>query len=242
MNNLKGIPLPPFTVKIIDQDLNQEMTSTVNARELHGKLQVGKDFTNWIKGRINKYEFVQGVDFIHLTKTGEMKNVSIYYLTVDMAKELSMIENNAIGRIARRYFIAMEKADKPISIEDMLLEAHNKLKAERLKLEKSDFEKKQIYNEFVEKMKIEGYRNFKDSADIIDIKGFGRNTMLKFLRDKKWFTKTNRPYRVQIEMGRFVVKNIDTYLANDIHYRRDVVMITEKGIIDIMLQARNTIT
>jgi hypothetical protein len=32
-----------------------------------------------------------------------------YHLTLDMAKELSMVENNAKGREARRYFIAMEK-------------------------------------------------------------------------------------------------------------------------------------
>ena len=34
----------------------------VNARELHGFLEVGKDFSNWIKDRINKYGFAEGED------------------------------------------------------------------------------------------------------------------------------------------------------------------------------------
>lgn len=35
----------------------------VNARDLHAFLQVGKDFSNWIKGRVDKYDFVEGKDF-----------------------------------------------------------------------------------------------------------------------------------------------------------------------------------
>ena len=90
----------------------------VNARDLHAFLQVGRDFTTWIKGRISKYEFVQSLDFEIVEKmsspnAGSSKSrqqiLVEYHLTLDMAKELSMVENNAKGREARRYFIAMEK-------------------------------------------------------------------------------------------------------------------------------------
>ncbi len=37
--------------------------SWINARTLHKELKVGKDFTNWIKGRINKYEFIENEDY-----------------------------------------------------------------------------------------------------------------------------------------------------------------------------------
>lgn len=86
---------------------------TVNARELHQFLGVGKDFSSWIKERISKYDFIENQDFEVFTKIGE--NLSggrpqiEYVLSIDMAKELSMVENNERGRMARRYFIECEK-------------------------------------------------------------------------------------------------------------------------------------
>ncbi|MBA9086983.1 phage anti-repressor protein [Fontibacillus solani] len=87
----------------------------VDARELCGFLNVGRDFTTWLKDRIEKYGFVDGEDFIlTLTKTGERQNVTRhdYILKLDMAKELAMVENNEQGRKARRYFIKVEKRFK----------------------------------------------------------------------------------------------------------------------------------
>jgi phage anti-repressor protein len=75
-------------------------------------LQVGRDFTNWIKDRIKDYGFVEGRDFVlTLAKTGERKNVVVheYHITLDMAKELSMVERNEKGKEARLYFIDCEK-------------------------------------------------------------------------------------------------------------------------------------
>lgn len=95
--------------------LQQEDGSWIDARTLHKELKVGKDFTTWIKGKISKYEFIENEDWkLTFTKTGERKNVKVnnYSLTLDMAKELSMVENNKIGRISRKYFIAIDKAFK----------------------------------------------------------------------------------------------------------------------------------
>lgn len=85
-----------------------------DARELHSRLQVGRDFSNWIKDRIEQYGFIEGEDYSpNLAKTpkgskGGRPTID-YLLTLDMAKELAMIENNAIGRQVRRYFIRAEK-------------------------------------------------------------------------------------------------------------------------------------
>lgn len=84
-----------------------------DARTLHTFLQVKRDFTTWIKARIRKFGFVANEDYL-LTKSGEQlpsgtKYVHDYRLTVGMAKELSMVENNEQGQAARRYFIACEK-------------------------------------------------------------------------------------------------------------------------------------
>jgi anti-repressor protein len=92
----------------------------VNARELHEFLKVGRDFTTWIKDRINKYGFVEGMDYIvTFTKTGERSNVvkHEYILKMDMAKELAMVENNSRGRAVRRYFIEIEKKYRQQAID-----------------------------------------------------------------------------------------------------------------------------
>lgn len=47
-------------IKISEQAIGQEIVQTVSARELHAFLEVKRDFSNWIKDRINKYDFKEG--------------------------------------------------------------------------------------------------------------------------------------------------------------------------------------
>lgn len=107
LNNEKG---GVEVVEIIEHDGKQ----AVNARELHQKLGVGKDFSSWIKNRIEKYGFVKNQDYSSFTQIGEReKGATVrkeYALSLDMAKELCMIENNEQGRLFRKYFIEVEKA------------------------------------------------------------------------------------------------------------------------------------
>lgn len=96
-------------VPIYEKDGREKL---INARELHNVMKVGKDFTTWIKDRIEKYGFIENEDYLlTFTKIGERKNVlkHEYYLVMDMAKELCMVENNEIGRKIRKYFIEVEK-------------------------------------------------------------------------------------------------------------------------------------
>ena len=111
----------------------------VSGRELHEFLEVGKDFTTWIKDRIEKYGFIENEDYtIMLTKTGERSNVTKteYILTLDTAKEISMVQNNEKGSQARKYFIAVEKkykqALKPMSQAELTAAiAQNQVEIER---------------------------------------------------------------------------------------------------------------
>ncbi|HOX92504.1 MAG TPA: antA/AntB antirepressor family protein [Spirochaetales bacterium] len=90
---------------------------TVDARELHAALEVARDFSTWIKDRIEKYGFIHGQDY-QLTKSGEVVERAQgggtardrYDLTVAMAKELATVENNDRGREVRRYLIQVEEA------------------------------------------------------------------------------------------------------------------------------------
>jgi len=62
----------------------------VSARELHLFLEVGGDFSNWIKGRIEEYGFIENQDYMVFAEIGENSNggrsLKEYALTLDMAK------------------------------------------------------------------------------------------------------------------------------------------------------------
>jgi anti-repressor protein len=107
--------LVPVTQSII----NGETVPTVSARELHVFLEVGKDFSTWIKERIAQYGFIENQDFVVFTEIGENplggRPAKEYAITLDMAKELSMVERNEKGKQARQYFIECEKKLKEYS-------------------------------------------------------------------------------------------------------------------------------
>lgn len=94
--------------------LGTRYADTVNARDLHAFLESKQDFSTWIKNRIQQYDFVENQDFIRFHKKMEANNATQidYHLTLDMAKELSMVERNAKGKEARQYFIECERIAK----------------------------------------------------------------------------------------------------------------------------------
>lgn len=98
-------------VKVTSEKINGESVKTVNARDLYEFLGGSQQFADWIKNRIEKYGFEDGSDYVRLHKKMKANNATMieYHITFDMAKELSMVENNEKGRMARRYFIECEK-------------------------------------------------------------------------------------------------------------------------------------
>lgn len=109
-------------MQLIDIQLlpvGRDKLQTVNARELHAFLEVGKDFSTWIKERIQQYGFLENQDFVidspnlvNQNRRGGDRRSKDYHLTLDMAKELAMVERNDKGRQARRYFIDCERRAK----------------------------------------------------------------------------------------------------------------------------------
>ena len=93
--------------------MNSNTVDTVSARELHTFLEVQTRFNDWIAARINEYEFIENQDFVSFTENSAKpkggRPSREYYITLDMAKELSMVERNDKGRQVRRYFIECEK-------------------------------------------------------------------------------------------------------------------------------------
>ena len=102
------IPIHPG--KIAD-----DVTPTVNARDLHTFLNVATRFNDWVTTRIEQYGFIENQDFVTFTENPVKGRPSIEYaVTLDMAKELAMVERNDQGKLARQYFIACEKRLKTL--------------------------------------------------------------------------------------------------------------------------------
>ena len=80
-------------IRIVNTKISDAEIKTVNARELHVFLDSGQEFANWIKSRIADFGFIDGQDFLTiLSKTPKGGRPSReYYISLDMAKELSMV-------------------------------------------------------------------------------------------------------------------------------------------------------
>lgn len=124
MNELAALlPIAPAAV-------GTATVQTVDARKLYAYLEVGKDFSTWIKDRIDAYDFAADVDYVIESRspesgTGNRGARIDYHLTLDTAKEIAMVERNDKGKLARRYFIDCERrlhdaAQLPVNFAEAL--------------------------------------------------------------------------------------------------------------------------
>ena len=104
-------------INIEQKAIGTTRVQTVDARELHAFLEVGKRFASWVSERIEQFDFVENQDFIvfdfpdsgNQVGHGGDRRSKEYHLTLDMAKELSMVERTPKGKEARQYFIECER-------------------------------------------------------------------------------------------------------------------------------------
>lgn len=205
----------------------------VSARNLHDFLDVKTKFNDWISGRIKKYEFIENSDFILVTEkkvTNNPKNpiseYADYVITIDTAKELSMVENNAKGKQARKYFIQVEKAwNSPEMIMKRALEFANK-QVESLKLESKEHMKlieeqkpKVVFADAVSTSKTSILVG--ELAKILKQNGIdvGAVRLFTWLRDNGYLIKRkgtdwNMPTQRSMEQGLFEIKE-STHLNGD---------------------------
>ncbi|ECR3171785.1 antA/AntB antirepressor family protein [Campylobacter jejuni] len=115
-----------------------------NVKFLFYFLEIDTKFADWINRRINHYNFIENQDYIIKEVFTGRRPRKEYYVTLDMAKELCMVENNEKGRQARRYFIECEKRLKNLEQEKMQkLAFHQKIGYKsQLKQQKEHYENK----------------------------------------------------------------------------------------------------
>lgn len=223
-------------IKITEKN-NQKV---VSAKELHRFLEVSEKFTDWSK-RMFEYGFDEEKDFIRIIGKSNGGRPSIdYALTIDTAKEISMIQRSEKGKQARKYFIEMEKTAKdlleinppkrlPQTYSEALRELADVTEA-KLILEQRN-EKLEPRSKYFEQMIMtDGLISMEQTAKLLNIKDMGRNNLFKALRNGNIIHKHNTsPKQYYVDKGYFELKEEIIIVRNT---RKVVVTtyVTQKGL------------
>ncbi len=234
MNNLKIFQ--DGLIKVYQNDRQEQL---VDARELHTALNNKRQFSDWIKQRIEQYGFIENIDFttFHNFVKREGSNLGSktteYVLTLDTAKEIAMVENNEQGKNIRRYFIEVEKkARNMFEIPKTLPEALRKAAelAEQLEQQKP----KVLFAESVERSKNSVLIN--ELSKILKQNGYniGQNRLFEKLRNEGYLIKQkgenwNLPTQKSMEMGLFEVKKTAINKPNGDIITKPTTKVTGKG-------------
>ena len=211
--------------ELIRTDIDNQ---TVSARELHEKLNISTRFNDWFP-RMCEYGFTAGVDFYSkMSKTNEKggRPATDYDVTIDMAKQICMIQRTSEGKKVREYLINLEKAwNTPELIMARALKMADRqitdLKEENKQLIESNvtlaLENNQLTEEnYRNKPMVEFCKTVSGSRDSIHIGqfakliGVGQNTMFDWLRQKGYLGRArsnyNMPLQKYLNMGIFSLK------------------------------------
>lgn len=190
----------------------------VSARELHEFLEVGADYRHWFP-RMCEYGFTEGEDFNSVKidrvqlEGGRMvsRTVEDAALSIDMAKEICMIQRNEKGKIARQYFLALERDwNSPEKVMARALQiADQKIKALEEKQEAD--RPKVLFADSVAASKTSILVG--ELAKLLKQNGvdMGQNRLFHWLRSNGFLirrqgTDYNMPTQRAMEMGLFEIK------------------------------------
>lgn len=193
---------------------------TVLARDLHEFLEVETPFNKWFS-RMCEYGFTDGADFqTFLSESTGGRPATDAQITIDMAKEICMLQRNEKGKQARQYFLQLEKAwnDPDMIMARALKFAEGKLRLAEAKISGLQSEldvaqpKADFYDTFISPNKCTGLR---DTAKEL---GISERKFVNFLIDEKYLYRTPakqlRPYAKKSNEGLFETK--DWYTKSDI--------------------------
>lgn len=194
---------------------------TVSARELHTGLEITDRFSRWFE-RMSAYGFSEGNDFTSvksstLVNNGAEREITDYRISIDMAKQICMIQRSEKGRQYRQYFLDLEKAwNTPEQIFARALKMADQTIAKLKDTNKSLVEKieadkpKTIFADAVSTSHTSILIG--DLAKLICQNGVqtGQKRLFQWMRENGYLMKTgasyNMPMQRYIEQGLFEVK------------------------------------
>lgn len=192
---------------------------TISGRELHQFLEVKTKYVDWFN-RMKEYGFSEEIDFILVTQkreTNNPKNPFTEYedheLNIPMAKELCMIQRTERGKMARQYFISIEKAwntpemimSRALKMADITIK-NLQIENERILVTNTNMQPKaEYFDELVDRKLL---TNFRDTAKELKVK---EKAFISFLLDMKYVYRDKKqklkPYADKND-GLFEIKEV----------------------------------
>jgi len=196
---------------------NEKGEQVVSARDLHKILEATERFSTWFERQL-QYGFIETQDYVGCKEFNALANQELidYALTLDCAKEISMIQRSDKGKEARQYFIACEKKLKQIVPRTHLevLQSEMALLLENQRKDALLIEAKNKIEE--DKPKVVFADSVIGSANSILVRQFakdlcdggfeiGQNRLFEWFRENKYLNKDNEPYQNHVASGLFEV-------------------------------------
>lgn len=210
---------------------------TLSARELHEFLEIKTEFAKWMH-RMCEYGFSKDVDYRVIVKNDENplggRPSTDYEITLDMAKEISMIQRNEKGKEARQYFIEVEKQwNSPEKvIARGLIESQKMI--ENLNQQVIEMRPKALFADAVASSRTSILVG--DLAKILNQNGFkvGANRLFSILREQGYLIRRkgsdwNMPTQKSMEMKLFEIKEHTHIDSNGCNITTKTPKVTGKG-------------
>ena len=195
----------------------------VSGRELYKFLEVGTRYNDWINRIIDKYNFIENKDFITITQkrvTAQGNEIEFddHLMTLNMAKEISMVANTEKGKLARQYFIKCEEAwnspemilARANQIQSHMIEDYSK-KIELLENKVKEDKPKVIFADAVATS--QSSILIGDLAKLIKQNGVdtGQKRLFEWMRENEFLIKQkgesyNMPTQKSMNLGLFEIK------------------------------------
>ena len=187
---------------------------TLSARELYKELNIAGRFSRWFE-QMSEYGFEENVDFTSVqnctvVNNGATRELQDYRITLDMAKEIAMLQRNEKGKEIRRKLIELEKAwNSPEKVMARALDIAHKTIA-NLQIENEEMKPKAIFVDAVATSDTSILIG--DLAKLIKQNGtdIGQKRLFERMRNDGYLikkgTSKNMPTQVAMEKGLFEVK------------------------------------
>ena len=187
---------------------------TLSARDLHEFLEVKTKYKDWFN-RMSEYGFNENIDYQAITQKrvtaqGNETTYTDHQITIEMAKEIAMLQRNDKGKQARQYFIELEKKwNSPEWVMNRALE-YSKKQVESLLLENKELKPKALFADAVSASKnsvLVGELAKMIKANGVDI---GQKRLFSWLRDNHYLMAKgesyNQPTQKSMDLGLMEIK------------------------------------
>ena len=189
---------------------------TLSDRELHKELNIAGRFSRWFE-QMSEYGFEENVDFTSVqnctvVNNGAMRELQDYQITLDMAKEIAMLQRNEKGKQIRKKLIELEKAwNSPEKVMARALDIAHKTIA-NLQIENEEMKPKAFFADAVKAS--DSSILIGDLAKLIKQNGYdiGEKKLYRWLREKGYICKNStEPTQMAMNLGLFeiVVRTIE---------------------------------